>query len=368
MIPETTSPADRQLAALLRVPGAQDHKYTRGVLGVWAGSQSYPGAAVLTCAAAVRSGVGMVRLLAPERVVNLVLASRPEVVSAPGRCQAVVIGPGTDPADAARAAELQQALALALGEEKVPVPAVIDAGALPLLAAGLRAGGRCNAWQVLTPHAGEAAALLSNLGQASSRDEVEQQAKAAALELSALTGATVLLKGTPTLVANQAEGVILSLDSGPGWLATAGSGDVLAGVLGALLASASVAHEGVENLGHTSGADFACSDLGEGSRAAEPPTKPLPERYETALKPAVLAIPTKDCHKPDCRAQTPFSNAGSSAALLAALAVRIHARSAEIAAQSSNTSPGHPIAALDLVHCLPQVLGALLVEMQQSRP
>ena len=96
-----TLPAPRRFT-YLRVPGSHDHKYTRGVLSVWAGSETYPGAAVLTCAAAVRTGAGMVRLMAPRRVQDLVLAARPEVVPATGRCQALVVGPGTDPADEPR--------------------------------------------------------------------------------------------------------------------------------------------------------------------------------------------------------------------------------------------------------------------------
>lgn len=251
-------PVDAELGRLLRVPGDRDHKYTRGVVGLWAGSQTYPGAAVLAASAAVRTGVGMVRLAAPARVVDLVLARRPEVVPADGRCQALVIGPGTDPADAPRAAELDAALGRALGEGKATaacteavtattdtdtasdkadtVAAVIDAGALPLLASRIAAGGRCGPQHVLTPHAGEAAALLTALGERTGREQVEAAPAAAARRLAELTGATVLLKTTPTLIASPG-GALLSVDSGPGWLATAGSGDVLAGIIGALLAA-----------------------------------------------------------------------------------------------------------------------------------
>ncbi|WP_328705763.1 ADP/ATP-dependent (S)-NAD(P)H-hydrate dehydratase [Actinomyces trachealis] len=396
MIPAVTSPADSHLAALLHVPGAQDHKYTRGVLGVWAGSQSYPGAAVLTCSAAVRSGAGMVRLVAPERVTNLVLARRPEVVPAIGRCQALVIGPGTDPADTPRAAELQQALAFALGEETEALPAVIDAGALPLLADRLLEGARCNAWHVLTPHAGEAAALLSTLGQASTRDAVEKESTAAAWTLSALSGATVLLKGTPTLVANHAAGVLLSLNAGPGWLATAGSGDVLAGVLGSLLATARAADEsnlkkvygdqlgpqasaamvkstltevsnGPES-GQNTRIEATCHDLGNNIKEPQKSTKPLPDRYETEVNHSIVAIPTSCCENLSHAPQTSLAHEGNPVTLLTALAVRLHAKAAEIAAQTTGGSLGRPIAALDLVDALPNVLGALLSEVRQSTP
>lgn len=170
-------PDDADLARALRVPGAFDHKYTRGVVGIWAGSHSYPGAGVLACSAAVRAGAGMVRLYAPPRVEDLVLSGRPEVVLADGRCQALVIGPGTDPHDADRAGELSDALRRAVEQD---VPAVIDAGALPLAARLIEEGLRPTPTQVLTPHAGEAAALLTALGNGISRAEVEAAPVAAA--------------------------------------------------------------------------------------------------------------------------------------------------------------------------------------------
>ncbi len=248
-------PADAVLARRLHVPGEHDHKYTRGVVEVWAGSETYPGAAVLTCSGACRAGAGMVRLAAPRRVQDLVLAHRPETVPAPGRHQALVIGPGTDPEDEPRARELRQVLSTLLaptgpasatadpalpgtGAPTPPLPAVIDAGALALLPALLGQGRSLTPGAVLTPHAGEAAALLTALGRPTERPEAEDPATApqVARELARHTGACVLLKGTPTVVAAP-DGTCDLLGSGPGWLATAGSGDVLAGVLGCLLAA-----------------------------------------------------------------------------------------------------------------------------------
>ena len=248
-------PTDAVLARRLRVPGEHDHKYTRGVVEVWAGSETYPGAAVLTCSGACRAGAGMVRLAAPRRVQDLVLAHRPETVPAPGRHQALVIGPGTDPEDEPRARELRQVLSTLLaptgpasatadpalpgtGAPTPPLPAVIDAGALALLPALLAQGRSLTPGAVLTPHAGEAAALLTALGRSTERHEAEDPATApqVARELASHTGACVLLKGTPTVVAAP-DGTCDLLGSGPGWLATAGSGDVLAGVLGCLLAA-----------------------------------------------------------------------------------------------------------------------------------
>lgn len=239
-------PADRDLARVLRVPGSHDHKYTRGVVGVWAGSHAYPGAAVLVTSAAVRAGAGLVRLLAPERVEDLVLAARPEVVAVDGRSQALVIGPGTDPADGPRASALAGAIRRGVTSR---LPIVLDAGALALLPCLLRGDDGAAALtltprQVLTPHAGEAAALLSGLGVKCDRSRVEIDPALAASELVRLTGATVVLKGTPTMLASVVDEPVdgeddvrvWALDSGPGWLATAGSGDVLAGIMGAVLA------------------------------------------------------------------------------------------------------------------------------------
>ena len=238
------------LTRAVREPGPDDHKYTRGVVGLWAGSESYPGAAVLTASGAVRAGAGMVRLSAPRRVEDLVLAARPEVVPAVGRAQALVLGPGVDPADTARAdkvrAVLSSTLAPSGGDWQNPsrIPTVVDAGALSILTELLAGELRCTPLHVLTPHAGEASALLSVLedgrtqGQAArawSRDRVEAHPGLAAREICRLTGATVLLKGATTLIAAP-QRPLVSVDSGPGWLATAGSGDVLAGVLGAVLA------------------------------------------------------------------------------------------------------------------------------------
>ncbi|MDO4242511.1 MAG: NAD(P)H-hydrate dehydratase [Actinomyces sp.] len=232
--PLVRRPSDEELAAALTTPGAADHKYTRGVLGVRAGSQAYPGAAVLTCAAAVRVGAGMVRLEAPARAVDLVLASRPEVVAAAGRCQARVIGPGVEGSDTGCRTEVAQLLDSAGTAQ----PAVLDAGAFAPLAALVGEGRRCTERHVLVPHAGEAAALLTSLGRAVERGGVESDPAGAARELAALTGATVVLKGSPTLIATPGVQTLTSLDAGPAWLATAGSGDVLAGVLGAVLAGA----------------------------------------------------------------------------------------------------------------------------------
>ena len=248
-------------------PGPDDHKYTRGVVGLWAGSESYPGAAVLAASGAVRAGAGMVRLSAPRRVEDLVLAARPEVVPAAGRVQALVLGPGIDPADTARADEVRAVLASTLGpcgkDRQCPtrVPTVVDAGALSILPELLTEDLTCTPLHVLTPHAGEAAALLIALEDQGtpvqetrrwSRERVEAHPGLAAREICRRTGATVLLKGATTLIAAP-QRPLVSVDGGPGWMATAGSGDVLAGILGAVLAGAAARWE--QGAPDASGAD-----------------------------------------------------------------------------------------------------------------
>lgn len=214
------------VAALWPVPGTGDHKYTRGVLGVVAGTATYPGAAVLTVNAAARAGAGMIRYQGPGRVVDAVLAARPEVVHGAGRVQAWLLGPGVDRGDDEQAGRVRESLAAALAAGQ---PAVLDAGALGLLP------DRLAPWCVLTPHAGELATLLAARGAHVDRAAVESEPLRWARRAQELTGATVLLKGATTVVAG-AQGVCFTQADAPGWLATAGSGDVLAGLLGALLA------------------------------------------------------------------------------------------------------------------------------------
>ncbi|WP_432486770.1 NAD(P)H-hydrate epimerase [Kineococcus sp. SYSU DK018] len=214
-------PAD--VAARWRRPGPGDDKYSRGVVGVVAGGPDYTGAALLAVDAAVRAGAGMVRYLGPEHPAELVRHHRPEAVVGPGRVQAWVLGPGVSPDDAEQQARVREALAS--GE-----PAVVDAGALAGLPEGL------GPQHVLTPHAGELSRLLGALGEDVPRAAVEADPLPHARRAAVATGATVLLKGAVTTVAGP-DGRVLTAASAPAWLATAGAGDVLAGVLGAALAA-----------------------------------------------------------------------------------------------------------------------------------
>lgn len=201
------------VAALLPRPGGLDHKYTRGVVGVRAGSATYPGAALLSVAGASCGLAGMVRFVGDERVADRVRSAHPEVVGA-GRVQAWVVGPGGGP-------DAGTAIAAALEDG---VPLVVDADALAHVSRPLPVPA------VLTPHAGELA-RLSGVDRAEVEARPLHHARAAAARL----GSVVLLKGRHTLVA-EPSGRVRVTTTGVPWLATAGAGDVLSGVIGALLA------------------------------------------------------------------------------------------------------------------------------------
>ena len=207
---EALQPVD--VAALLPVPGPFEHKYTRGVVGVRAGSQTYPGAAVLCTSGAVSGLAGMVRY--SGSAADAVRERHPEIVAAEGRVQAWVVGSGGD-------TDAEVALADALADG---VPTVVDADALMHVEKGPRS-------LVLTPHAGELARMLGVERSAVEAEQLEF-ARRAAQEYDAV----VLLKGRHTLVARP-DGRVRVTTSGVPWLAVAGAGDVLAGVIGSLLAA-----------------------------------------------------------------------------------------------------------------------------------
>lgn len=206
------------------MPEAGADKYSRGVLGVITGSNDYPGAAVLGVEGALRTGVGMVRYLGPEVPTSLVLQRRPEAVTADGRVQAWLIGSGMDASK--RAPEVLAQLKHALGQG---VPVVLDAGALDLI-------GASSGPVVITPHFGELAKLMSTPDRSVTRTEIAADPPRWARRAAEQTGATVFLKGNVTHIARPS-GEVLPVQAGPPWVATAGAGDVLGGVLGALVAT-----------------------------------------------------------------------------------------------------------------------------------
>ncbi|UUN28654.1 NAD(P)H-hydrate dehydratase [Streptomyces sp. FIT100] len=222
-VPELEALQHADVAQLLPVPAAESDKYRRGVVGVVAGSARYPGAAVLAVAGALRGGAGAVRYVGPGS--DAVIARFPEALvhgwppSKAGRVQAWVVGPGLG--DSPGVDEVLES----------DVPVLVDADGLRGLdPAAVRAR---SAPTLLTPHAGEAAALLGV-----AREEVEGARLASVRALAAKYGATVLLKGSTTLVADPDPRRAVRVNpTGTSWLATAGSGDVLSGLTGSLLAA-----------------------------------------------------------------------------------------------------------------------------------
>ncbi len=217
-------------------PQPTDDKYSGGVVGVVAGSPQYPGAEVLCTLGALRGSPALVRVIGGSPAASISLC--PEAVHHPdianaGRVQAWVVGPGRGTDEAARA-ELATLL-------QRPEPVVCDADAVTLLAAHrqLRDLLRTRtAVTVLTPHAGE----LQRLAAALTEDGVELDSRdrfAYVHSIAEALGVVLVSKGRFTLITRPGE--VISVDAGHSWSATAGSGDVLAGVLGAWLARTAAA-------------------------------------------------------------------------------------------------------------------------------
>jgi hydroxyethylthiazole kinase-like uncharacterized protein yjeF len=232
------------------MPGPKDDKYTQGVTGILAGSATYPGAAVLCTGAAVAATSGMVRYAGSAQ--QQVLSHWPEVIAAPsasaaGRVQAWAVGPGLG-TDEAGASALWFAL-------ETDLPVIVDADALTILAAHPDLIANRSAPTVLTPHAGEFARLA---GSPPGDDRV-----AATRRLADQFGATVLLKGNITVIAEPGGPVHLNA-AGQSWAATAGSGDVLSGIIGALLAAGLPAGEAAAAAAfvHAHAANLSAADPG----------------------------------------------------------------------------------------------------------
>jgi hydroxyethylthiazole kinase-like uncharacterized protein yjeF len=218
-------PADRWLRQMEEdeltdwpYPDARSDKYSRGVVGVDAGSNQYPGAGVLSTFGAVHGGAGMVRFLGADKPAKIIRRVLPNVVFSPGRVQAHLLGSGWgDRRDG------NKVISAALDSE---LPAVVDADGLKHLPKKVPA-----TW-LLTPHAGELATLLGEERSWVTDDPVR------AVRLAAdRTGATVLLKGATQLVAAPDTDEIAVALPGPAWTGQAGSGDVLGGLCAALLAA-----------------------------------------------------------------------------------------------------------------------------------
>jgi hydroxyethylthiazole kinase-like uncharacterized protein yjeF len=216
---------ESDVTSLLRPPTSADNKYSRGVVGIAAGSPTYPGAAQLTVGSALLGGVGAVRY--SGQAAAAVVDRWPEVLVSDtpgnaGRVQCWVVGPGLG-----RSEEAVKSLEYVLGTD---VPVVIDADGLNLLANRsdlLELVHRRAAVTVLTPHDGEFGRLFG---------EVTEDRISVVRHAAKSSGAIVLLKGHSTLIA-QPTGRCFINPTGDPALATAGSGDVLAGLIGSLIAS-----------------------------------------------------------------------------------------------------------------------------------
>ncbi len=242
-IPEGVSKrsySEADLAALLPHPAVDAHKYSRGTLILVAGSRAYPGAAILAAMAGQRAGAGYTLVETDAAVADVVCAASPSLVvrdraawdpsaddpSRPNRPRAYVVGPGFDAADPA-----SEALALSALAARSPV--LVDGGALDALVSEkardlLRERFVNGLPTVVTPHAGEARRLAAPFGL-----PVDDPARLAWL-LACAYGVVAVVKGSETWISDDDE--IVCMDEGTPALAKAGTGDVLAGVIGALLA------------------------------------------------------------------------------------------------------------------------------------
>ncbi|MCT1367277.1 bifunctional ADP-dependent NAD(P)H-hydrate dehydratase/NAD(P)H-hydrate epimerase [uncultured Kocuria sp.] len=258
-LPEPTVHAlyDRDFSDIWPLPREGDHKYTRGVLGTVVGSDEYPGAGLMCIRTALNSGVGMVRYTGGDSFAGLVGISCPEAVRTSGvgahRVQAWAIGSGATGRD--REVDIREAIDSGL-------PLVADAAALDMLARDAADGRPAKPHVIMTPHAGELAQSLEwfvrlhlqgdrKLRDAAcdagmdderfpedgfpSRSEIEECPLVWARAAQKVLGGTILLKGSTTIVAGPTKTWAHSGNSG--WLATAGSGDTLTGILGAGIAA-----------------------------------------------------------------------------------------------------------------------------------
>jgi len=217
----------KDAARCIITPSDLDHKYSRGVLGLITGSAQFPGAAVLTTVAASATGIGMVRFHSSSGLAHLVLHSTPSAVVQPGKVAAWLVGSGID---AKKYSDITTWLRHRWFKlvRLQSVPTVLDAGALYL-------AGSLEQPTVITPHSGELSTLLSARGVQVSAEAIEGDPKKWVQIAADTLGVTVLLKGATTYVAN--DELLIQLPVATPWLATAGSGDVLAGILGALVAT-----------------------------------------------------------------------------------------------------------------------------------
>ncbi|CAB4888695.1 unannotated protein [freshwater metagenome] len=217
----------KDAARCIIVPSELDHKYSRGTLGVITGSAKYPGAAVLSTNAAIATGVGALRFHSNSGLAHLVLHKTPEALVQPGPVTAWLAGSGIDSKKYSDVTTwLRHRWFVLLNRQSVPT--ILDAGALHL-------AGSLEQPTLITPHSGELSKLLAQRGIIASAELIESNPLEWAQRASEALAVTVLLKGSTTYIAQ--DDYVIELPKGTPWLATAGSGDVLAGIIGALIAT-----------------------------------------------------------------------------------------------------------------------------------
>ena len=217
----------RDVKKSIVVPTDLDNKYSRGVLGIITGSAQYPGAAVLSTAAASATGVGMIRFHSSSGLAHLVLHTCPEVVVQPGKVSAWLLGSGISDQKYKMITTWLRHRWFELAKRQT-VPTVLDAGAMYL-------AGKLSQPALITPHAGELAKLLKSRGMTVSAEAIEGDPRKWVQIATDTLKVTVLLKGAITFVADSEQ--LIELPKATPWLATAGTGDVLAGIVAALVAT-----------------------------------------------------------------------------------------------------------------------------------
>ena len=281
---------DAGLAAMLPHPCPTDNKYTRGRCILFVGGPAYGGAAVLAARAAQRMGAGytqvytapanelLLRLAAPSAVCgtwsSAVLSSLPD--SSPDRPVAYVVGSGFDASDTDTRSITCRVL-------KAAAPVAVDGGALEVLATrqarALLENRRSDGIStVITPHVGEAARLFRALGH----DEMPDEPARLALALSRELGTVTCLKGPLTFISDGQ--ATICMDRGTAVLAKAGTGDVLAGMVGALLA---------QGLEAADAAVLACrlhAEAGRIAAGALTDIAAVPEDVIDAIPRAIMAL------------------------------------------------------------------------------
>jgi hydroxyethylthiazole kinase-like uncharacterized protein yjeF len=230
-----------------RLPTASDNKYTRGVVQLVCGSNAYAGAGILASTASVNSGAGITYYTGPKKTSELVVLKRPEIVlqlqskvsdGFDERINVFAVGSGYNPYTSEDYEDLLQAKIVldaiynyATDPNKV---LVIDAGAINAFAEYVSSGKPLKSQVLITPHAKELSDMLKVFGIKVTASEIQARPKQYAEQARALTGAVCLLKGAKTVIASDYD--TITLPSSTNWLAQAGSGDVLTGILAGVLA------------------------------------------------------------------------------------------------------------------------------------